>query len=236
MYRRFSQGRVPGRPRGYSAGLAYFDTKARVSDRYVGNSRAWVFLNKYFIDDDCNASRSCMPAESRKAAGEGRSAAQSLILVRPMVGRARLPGHLRSARSPSEGEKGIRVPIQSNADILEARRCGRELAAELGFPAIDRTLVAAAISELARNIVLHAEEGEIRIARDERPGSAGIVVTAVDSGPGIGDLRAVLHDGYSASHNLGLGLPGVRRIVDDFDIASKPRQGTTVTVKKWKPR
>ncbi len=152
------------------------------------------------------------------------------------MGRERPAGHLRSARSPSEGEKSIRVPIQSSADILEARRCGRELAAELGFPAIDRTLVALAISELAQNIVLHAEEGEIRIARDERPGSAGIVVTAVDSGPGIGDLRAVLHDGYSASRNLGLGLPGVRRIVDEFDISSKPRHGTTVTVKKWKPR
>ncbi len=153
-----------------------------------------------------------------------------------MAGRTRFAGHLRSARPPAEAEKGFRVPIRSGADILEARRCGRELAAELGFPAIDRTLVAAAISELAQNIVLHAEEGEIRIARDERPGSAGIAVTAVDSGPGIGDLRAVLHDGCSASHNFGLGLPGVRRIVDDFDIASKPGQGTTVTVKKWQPR
>lgn len=150
------------------------------------------------------------------------------------MGRTRPPGHLRSALSPAETEEGIRVPIQSNADILEARRRGRELAAELGFTLIDRTLVATAISELARNIVLYASEGEIRLTKDERLGSAGIVITATDSGPGIRDLRSVLQDGYSTSHALGLGLPGVRRIMDDFDIVSKPRQGTSVTVKKWK--
>jgi serine/threonine-protein kinase RsbT len=150
------------------------------------------------------------------------------------MGRRRPARHQRSAQS--EAEPAIHVPIQSNADILEARRCGRELAADLGFPAIDRTLVATAISELARNIVLYARVGEIRLARDERLGSTGIIVTAIDSGPGIRDLRSALQDGYTASHALGLGLPGVKRIVDEFDIVSKPRQGTTVTVKKWTPR
>jgi serine/threonine-protein kinase RsbT len=174
-----------------------------------------------------------MPAEDRKVSDQSRSATQSRTPARPM-GHTRAPGHLRSARSHAESEKG--VLIQSNADILEARRRGRELAAELGFPSIDRTLVATAISELARNIVLYARQGEIRLSRDERLGSAGIVVTAIDSGPGIHDLRSVLQDGYSTSHGLGLGLPGVRRIMDDFDIVSKPRQGTTVTVRKWKPR
>jgi serine/threonine-protein kinase RsbT len=152
------------------------------------------------------------------------------------MGRSRPSGHLRSAQSSDEAEPDIRVPIQSNADILEARRRGRELAYKLGFPAIDRTLVATAISELARNIVLYARQGEIRLAGDERLGSAGIIVTATDSGPGIRDLRSVLQDGYTASHALGLGLPGVKRIMDEFDIVSKPRQGTSVTVKKWKRR
>ncbi len=128
------------------------------------------------------------------------------------------------------------MPIGSATDILEARRRGRELAAELGFPSIDRTLIAAAISELARNIVSYASEGEIHLARDQRLGSAGIAITAVDHGPGIRDLRNALHDGNSTAHGLGLGLPGVRRIMDDFNIVSKPRQGTTVTVKKWKPQ
>jgi serine/threonine-protein kinase RsbT len=184
-----------------------------------------------------------MPEEKHTASGQSRSATQSRTAawpparppVRPVV-RTRPAGHLRSTRSPAEAEEGIRVPIRSDADILEARRRGRELAAELGFPAIDRTLVTTAISELARNIVLYASQGEIRLARDERLGSAAIIVTAIDSGPGIRDLRSVLQDGYSTSHALGLGLPGVRRIMDDFDIVSKPRQGTTVTVKKWTPR
>jgi serine/threonine-protein kinase RsbT len=192
-------------------------------------------LNKFSIDDDRNTSRSRMPAEDRTESGQSRSAKQSRTPARP-VGRARPHGHLRSDRAPAATEKGTRVPIQSNADILDARRRGRDLAAELGFPSIDRTLITTAISELARNIVLYARRGEIHLDKDERLGSAGIVVTAIDSGPGIRDLRNVLQDSHSASHALGLGLPGVRRIMDDFDIVSKPRQGTTVTVKKWKAR
>jgi serine/threonine-protein kinase RsbT len=200
-------------------------------------------LNKFSIDDGRNASRSRVTAEERTVSGQSRSATQSRTPARAPTrpptrprGHTRPPGHLHSAQSTDEAEWGIRVPIQSNADILEARRRGRELAAELGFPSIDRTLVATAISELARNIILYASHGEIRLARDERLGSSGIIVTATDSGPGIRDLRSVLQDGYSASHALGLGLPGVKRIMDEFDIVSKPRQGTSVTVKKWKPR
>jgi serine/threonine-protein kinase RsbT len=220
-------------------GLADFNTKARVPDRCIGDSWVYVFLNKFSIDEGRNESRSSMPAESRTASGQSRSATQSRTPARPptrAIGRARSSGHLHSARSSAGAEEDIRVPIRSNADILEARRRGRELAAELGFPSIDRTLVTTAISELARNIVLYAGRGEIRLARDERLGSTGIVVTAIDSGPGIGDLRSVLQDGYATSHSLGLGLPGVRRIMDNFDIVSKPRQGTTVTVTKWTPR
>ena len=126
------------------------------------------------------------------------------------------------------------VPIHSYDDILEARKHGRELAAELGFSSIDCTLIATAISELARNIVLYAGHGEIRLTRDDRLGSTAIVITASDHGPGIRDVRAALQEGYSTSRGLGLGLPGIKRIMDEFDIQSKPRQGATVTVKKWK--
>lgn len=209
-----------------------------VPDRCVGNSWVLVFLNKFSIDDGRNASRSYTPAEKRTASGQNRSAKQSRTpawsSTRP-VGRTRSPRHLHSARSAG-AEEAFRVPIRSDADILEARRRGRELATEIGFAPIDRTLVTTAISELARNIVIYAGQGEIHLAKDERLGSAGIVITAIDSGPGIRDLRNVLQDGHSASHSLGLGLPGIRRIMDNFDIVSKPRQGTTVTVKKWKPR
>ena len=126
------------------------------------------------------------------------------------------------------------VPIRSYEDILEARRKGRELAAALGFSSIDCTLIATAISELARNIVQYAGSGEISLSSDERLGAVGIAITAADRGPGIRDLRSALQEGHATSRGLGLGLPGVKRIMDEFDIRSKPRQGATVTVKKWK--
>lgn len=128
-----------------------------------------------------------------------------------------------------------RIPICSSQDILEARSRARKLAEELDFPAVDRTLIVSAVSELARNIVRYADQGEIRLQRDDTAGSTGMVITAIDSGPGIRDVRSALQEGAALTRVLGLGLPGVRRIMDDFEIVSKPRQGTTVTVRKWKP-
>jgi serine/threonine-protein kinase RsbT len=152
------------------------------------------------------------------------------------VGPIPVPNRVPQPSSNNQDESGgmLRIPIQSSQDILEARKRGRELAAELRFSSIDRTLIATAISELARNIVLYAGQGEIHLSRDERLGSTGIVIIASDRGPGIRDMRNALQEGHSASRGLGLGLPGVKRIMDEFDIQSTPRQGTTVTVKKWK--
>ena len=133
----------------------------------------------------------------------------------------------------SEGE--IRVPINSDQDIVGARQKGRSLAAELGFSSADATLIATAISELARNIVSYARRGEIRLHRIQNTVRQGIMVVASDQGPGIRDVAQALRDGFSTSGSLGLGLPGVRRLMDEFDIASKPGLGTTVTVKKWRP-
>jgi serine/threonine-protein kinase RsbT len=127
-----------------------------------------------------------------------------------------------------------RVPIRSDLDILSARQKGRALAAELGFSSSSLTLVATAISELARNIVLYARRGEIVLARIEADGRSGIVVTARDEGPGIPDINLAMQSGYSTSGSLGLGLPGVRRLMDEFEIVSELRKGTTVTAKKWK--
>ncbi len=152
----------------------------------------------------------------------------------------RLSGYSRGGRRlrvvPKEprGDQEIRVAIHSNADILEARREGRELAARLGFSTIDCTLIATAISELSRNIVLYAGDGEIRLCEERLVGTVGIAIAAIDHGPGIRDVRVALQDGYSTSRGLGLGLPGVKRIMDEFEVVSKLRQGTTVTVKKWK--
>ena len=128
----------------------------------------------------------------------------------------------------------IRVAINSDQDIVGARQRGRTLAAELGFSPADATLIATAISELARNIVSYARKGEIKLQKMENSAHRGIVVIAADDGPGISDIRQALRDGFSTSGSLGLGLPGVRRLMDEFEIASQPGRDTTVTVKKWR--
>jgi serine/threonine-protein kinase RsbT len=116
------------------------------------------------------------------------------------------------------------VAVASVNDIVTARLQGRALAERLGFSPGEATLVATAISELARNIVRSAENG----------GRPGIVVVARDRGPGISDVKLAVQPGYSTSGGLGLGLPGVRRIVDDFQVVSERHRGTTITVTKWK--
>ena len=128
----------------------------------------------------------------------------------------------------------IHVSIGSDADILAARQKGRNLAAELGFSITGLVMVATSISELARNIVLYAGQGEIVLtaATDDR-GHSGIVVVARDEGPGIGDVNRAMQSGYSTSGSLGLGLPGVKRLMDDFQILSEVGKGTVVTAKKW---
>ena len=107
------------------------------------------------------------------------------------------------------------------------------MAATLGFTATDATLIATAISELARNIVSYAGQGEVMISGVETPHRKGILICARDSGPGIRSIDDVLRDGFSTSGGLGLGLPGVRRLMDEFNIESELRHGTVVTVKKW---
>jgi serine/threonine-protein kinase RsbT len=128
----------------------------------------------------------------------------------------------------------IRVEINSDQDIVVARQKGRILAGELGFPPGDATLIATAISELARNIVSYARTGEIKLKGIHGSSRIGILVVASDDGPGIIDIRQALRDGYSTSGSLGLGLPGVRRLMDEFEITSQPGKGTMVAVKKWR--
>ncbi|SRR5258707_8962412 len=148
---------------------------------------------------------------------------------------------MSAAVSPSSGpgERSktdapeTRVPIASDLDIIRARQTGRTEASKLGFSSTDLTLIATAISELARNIVMYAKEGEITIRLVRSSERQGIVVTARDQGPGIADIRRTLQDGYSTSRSLGLGLPGVRRLMDEFEIESQIGQGTVVIIKKW---
>jgi serine/threonine-protein kinase RsbT len=130
--------------------------------------------------------------------------------------------------------EGFRVAIKSDQDIVAARQKGRALAAEIGFSAVDATLIATAISELARNIVAYARMGEVELRPVHDSSRSGILVIASDDGPGIPDLRQAMRDGFSTSGSLGLGLPGVRRLMDEFEIASQPGRGTRVVVKKWR--
>lgn len=135
--------------------------------------------------------------------------------------------------SQREIEIDTRISIQGVEDIVEARQKGRALSQELGFSMTQSTLVATAISELARNIVLYAKQGEIILARVDNEAHVGIVITATDNGPGIANVQHALMSGYSSSGGLGLGLPGVRQMVDEFEINSEPGRGTKVVTTMW---
>jgi serine/threonine-protein kinase RsbT len=129
----------------------------------------------------------------------------------------------------------ILVHVSSDSDVVAAREKGRELSARLGFSSIDLTLIVTAISEVARNILLYAREGDIVLRLDNNDGHRGIVVEARDEGPGIPDLDLAMRDSYSTGNGLGLGLPGARRLMDEFEIQSELSKGTTVVMKKWAP-
>ena len=128
------------------------------------------------------------------------------------------------------------VPILSEMDIVMARQQGRALATELGFRPGDLTLIATAISEIARNILIYAGHGEILLRPIQEGALRGITVIGRDQGPGIPDIDRAMQDGYSTGKSLGLGLPGAKRIMDDFNIVSEVGRGTTVTMKKWNRR
>lgn len=130
-------------------------------------------------------------------------------------------------------EAELRVLINTDSDIVRARQLGREMAAQLPFTPSDLTVIASAISELARNIYSYALEGEIRVAVVERAGRSGIRIVAHDAGPGIHDPERALEDGFSTSGRPGLGLAGVRRLVDQFELTSHVGVGTEITLHKW---
>jgi serine/threonine-protein kinase RsbT len=132
-------------------------------------------------------------------------------------------------------EDEVHVRIERDADLVLARAQGRSLAHRLGFTRTDATLIATAISEIGRNIVVHVGRGEMSLRPVLEKARCGIVVTARDNGPGIRDVEAALRDGYS-SGGLGLGLPGTRRLMDDFQICSEGGKGTTVRMVEWRRR
>jgi serine/threonine-protein kinase RsbT len=126
----------------------------------------------------------------------------------------------------------LHTPIATEADIVLARQHGRNLAASLGASLSEVTLIATAISELARNIVSYAKQGEIVLSVVEGS-KRGIRIVARDQGPGIADIDLAMRDGYSTGGGLGLGLPGARRLMDEFTIVSELGKGTTISMTKW---
>jgi serine/threonine-protein kinase RsbT len=125
------------------------------------------------------------------------------------------------------------IAISADVDVMLARQMGRELAGEVDISGSDLTLLATAISEIARNIVQYAGRGEIEFRSVEEKGRRGLMIIARDNGPGIEDIGKAMQDGYSTSRGMGMGLPGAKRLMDDFKIVSETGRGTIVSMVKW---
>ena len=146
-----------------------------------------------------------------------------------------MPGRMFDAgTNVSRDTTEICVRIDSDRAIVEARQRGRTLANHAGFGPTDQALIATAISELARNALRYARQGDIVVRLVERGNRRGIVIIASDDGPGIANVSQAMVDGFSTSGSLGLGLPGVKRLMDEFEIDSELGRGTTVVARKWR--
>ncbi len=132
--------------------------------------------------------------------------------------------------------KPVTCTIHREVDVYVAIGRGREMATTLGFNNIDRTRLEIVILELTRNLLVHAGGGELRLELVARHEQKGIAVEALDTGPGIADIALALSDGYSTVHTLGAGLPGVKRLMDEFSIESTVGVGTQIRAIKWVPR
>ncbi len=131
-------------------------------------------------------------------------------------------------------EKAVqRVPIEEEADVPMARRSVRDIGISAGLLAPDVEALATAVTELARNILVHARRGEVVIEKSRRGDRPGVIVVARDEGPGIAEVNRALEDGFTTAGGLGLGLPSTRRLVDDFAIESRLGAGTIVSIGKW---
>ena len=130
-------------------------------------------------------------------------------------------------------EEVTRLPIRSSADVVAARQAARELAMQIGFTGSEVTVVAAAISEIARNIVDYAGHGEMTLQRADNNGRQGMMIVEEDQGPGIPNVAEAMRYGCATRRGNGVGLPGAKWLMDEFEIVSKPGKGTKVTMRKW---
>ena len=165
-----------------------------------------------------------MTTQSRLTQQPGDSSSRALL--------EEVVGHFRERRDIlGDGEH---LTISAEGDVVAARQAARTLAAKIGFSTTDQTIIATAVSEITRNILEHANRGELVLGRVQKGDEQGISIVAGDQGPGIADISLAMQDGYSTKGELGLGLSGAKRLMDEFDIISEAGKGTTVTMKKWK--
>lgn len=132
-----------------------------------------------------------------------------------------------------KGKNITRLELSHEVDVAYAALDAKTYAKRIGFATKDQYLISTAVSELARNIVTYASKGCIFLSTIEQDLKKGIEVVADDSGPGIHDLEKAMLDNFSTRGTLGVGLPGTKRLMDDFKISSSSAEGTTVTVRKW---
>jgi serine/threonine-protein kinase RsbT len=125
-------------------------------------------------------------------------------------------------------------PIQSSVDVVAVRSVVREWAIAVGFSLVDQTKMITAASELARNALEYGKGGEVRLEALNDGARRGLRLVFEDHGPGIADIDQALRDGFTSGHGLGLGLGGARRLVNHFEIDSKPGEGTRVAITRWK--
>lgn len=144
-----------------------------------------------------------------------------------------MSGACKNDPAGAVAEEPVRLPIRGSGDVVAARQKGRELALQAGFGGGEVTVIASAISEIARNIVDYAEQGEMTFQKIEQDGKQGILIVAEDRGPGIPDLAEALQYGFAGRRGIGVGLPGAKWLMDEFEIVSKPGKGTKVTMRKW---
>ena len=127
----------------------------------------------------------------------------------------------------------MKVGLETVDDIIVSRSAIKDMAKEIGFGIVDQTKIATAVSELARNIVIYAGKGVLNVSAVMKNGKKGIEIICEDHGPVIEDIGLACKDGYSTSRGLGMGLPGSKRLMDDFDLRSAKGKGTTVVIRKW---
>ena len=130
-------------------------------------------------------------------------------------------------------ESGNTLPIRTQDDVVRVRQAVRAAAVELGFGLVDQTKIVTAASELARNTLDYGRGGTVLLERLDRSGEQGLRITFEDQGPGIVDIETAMRDGYTTGNGLGLGLSGAKRLASEFELDSRPGEGTRGNITKW---